>query len=173
MADIEGYNMPDDLYYHVEDTWVKVEGDKFAGTMTASGQGTGPQVKSLIESVLEEFSIDRNRIYITGQSMGGMGTWAMIAAYPDFFAAAVPVCGRGDTSKAPLIVENKVAVWAFHGAMDPTVPPENSRDMIAALKEAGGRPKYTEYPEVKHNSWVSAYPDPRLHAWLFEQRRRP
>jgi predicted peptidase len=152
---------------------VKVEGDRFAGTMTTSGRETGAQVKSLIGSMLKEFSIDQNRIYITGQSGGGTGTWTMIAAYPDFFAAAVPVCGWGDVSRASLIVKNNVAVWAFHGALDPAIPADASRNMIATLRKAGGKPRYTEYPDVKHNSWVSAYPDPRLHVWLFQQQRSP
>jgi len=130
-----------------------------------------PALKSLIDQVTEEFNIDQKRLYITGQSMGGMGTWSAIASYPDLFAAAVPVCGRGNTSRAGAIVEGKVAVWAFHGAKDGTVKVSGSREMIAAMKEAGGNPRYTEYPDVMHASWLGAYTDPELLDWLFSQRR--
>jgi len=151
---------------------LNVDGDSCVGTSSrVGGEASGRRVMALIKSIMSEFSIDANRVYVTGQSMGGRGTWSMIALYPDVFAAAVPVCGVGDLESAPDIVKNKIAVWAFHGTDDPLVPVENSRKMVAALKEAGGRPKYTEYPGVKHNSWVNAYLDPELARWLFEQRR--
>jgi len=149
-----------------------VEGRRFTGTLrTVGNEERARKVMALIRSVVDEFGIDEDRIYITGQSMGGSGTWGMLAYYPEAFAAAVPVCGTGDVNSAQAIVENGVAVWAFHGAADPTVPVEASRSMIAALRAAGGRPKYTEYPGVKHDSWVDAYPEPALHRWLFQQER--
>ena len=113
-----------------------------------------------------------DRVYVTGQSMGGGGTWGMLAFDPKMFAAAVPVCGVGDVASARAIVAGGTAVWAFHGDADPRVPVEASRRMVAALRAAGGRPKYTEYAAVKHDSWIDAYPDPALHQWLFEQKRR-
>jgi poly(3-hydroxybutyrate) depolymerase/Ca2+-binding EF-hand superfamily protein len=129
-------------------------------------------VMALIRSVIKEFPVDERRLYITGQSMGGSGTWGMLAAYPDVFAAAVPVCGTGDVTSAPAIVAGGTAVWSFHGDADPTVPVQASRKMFAALHAAGGFPKYTEFRGVKHDSWVDAYPNPALHRWLFGQTRR-
>ena len=148
-----------------------VDGHRFIGALiTVGNERRAARVMALIHSVVEKFHIDEDRIYITGQSMGGGGTWGMLAFYPDVFAAAVPVCGPGDVASAPGIVAGGTAVWAFHGDADPTVPVKASRKMIAALRAAGGRPKYTEYAKVKHDSWVDAYPDPALHQWLFEQK---
>jgi len=152
---------------------LEVEGRQFTGSLVrARAKEMGANVKALIQATLDQYSIDQSRIYITGQSMGGSGTWGMLALYPHLFAAAVPLCGAGDVDSARAIVENQVAVWALHGAIDPTVSVEASRRMIAAVKEAGGRPKYTEFPDVKHDCWLDAYPDPQLHQWLFNQRRR-
>ena len=118
----------------------------------------------LIDSLGAEFNLDTQRIYVTGQSMGGYGTWAVITRYPDRFAAAVPICGGGDPSAAARI---GVPVWAFHGADDKTVPVEQSRSMVNALKAAGAEPRYTEYPGVGHNSYEKAFSDPELVEWLF------
>jgi len=123
----------------------------------------------LITSLQSEFSIDASRLYVTGLSMGGFGAWDAIQRYPNRFAAAVPVCGGGDLALAKQFVH--VPVWAFHGADDGSVKPIRSRDMIAALKAAGGTPKYTEYPGVGHNSWAATYADREMYAWLFAQKR--
>ena len=151
-----------------------VEGRTFTGTLRSVGnQERARKLAALIRSVVEECGIDEDRIYVTGQSMGGAGTWGMLATYPERFAAAAPVCGVGDLESAGAIVAGVVAVWAFHGDADPTVPVEASRRMVAALRAAGGRPRYTEYPGVKHDSWIDAYTDPALCAWMFRQSRRP
>ena len=121
------------------------------------------------DGVRKEFNVDPKRLYITGLSMGGYGTWDAIARHPTLFAAAVPVCGGGDESTAPLIKD--LPIWCFHGGADKTVPPERSRNMIEALKQAGGHPRYTEYPGVGHNSWDKAYAEPELPTWLFAQKR--
>ena len=123
----------------------------------------------LVDSLQGEFSIDRDRIYVTGLSMGGFGTWDAIQRHPERFAAAVPVCGGGDTAYAEHIA--KLPIWAFHGDIDPVVKVERSRDMIAAIKDAGGAPRYTEFPGVSHDSWTTAYANPDLYAWLFAQTR--
>jgi predicted peptidase len=123
----------------------------------------------LIEGLQAEFSIDANRLYVTGLSMGGFAVWDAIQRYPTRFAAVVPVCGGGDTTLAKQIVA--VPVWAFHGDADTAVKTKRSRDMIAALKAAGGSPKYTEYPGVGHNSWAATYANRDMFAWLFAQRR--
>lgn len=119
----------------------------------------------------KEFSIDATRLYVTGLSMGGYGTWDALQRYPDRFAAAVPICGGGDVKQAKKIAQ--IPIWAFHGDKDTAVPVERTRTMIAALKEAGGMPKYTEYPDVGHDSWTATYKDPALHEWMFAQRLKP
>ena len=151
-----------------------VEGRRFTGTLvTVGSRERAGELMALIRSLVDELAIDEDRIYVTGQSMGGGGTWGMLAYYPRCFAAAAPVCGTGDVDSAAAIAEGGTAVWAFHGDADSTVPVDGSRRMIAALRAAGGRPQYTEYPGVKHDSWVDAYPEPALHRWMFQQARRP
>lgn len=122
---------------------------------------------ALLSEVENTFPIDQSRIYLTGLSMGGFGTWELLARFPERFAAAVPICGGGDVRTASDFKD--VPIWAFHGALDKVVPPTNSRSMIKALQEAGGKPGYTEYPGVGHNSWSNAYNDPHLLPWLFRQ----
>lgn len=101
--------------------------------------------------------------------MGGFGTWDAIQRKPDLFAAAVPICGGGDISKARRLTQ--LPIWAFHGAEDNLVNPKWSREMVDAVKKAGGDPIYTEYPGVGHHSWVHAYADPELFQWLFKQKK--
>jgi predicted peptidase len=110
---------------------------------------------TLLSYLQQEFAIDENRIYITGVSMGGFGTWDAITRKPDYFAAAVPVCGGGDIRKADRIVH--IPIWAFHGANDTIVDVTYSREMIDALRREGGSPRYTEYPGVGHASWDHVY----------------
>ncbi len=124
----------------------------------------------LVAALQKEFSIDPDRLYITGLSMGGYGTWDLISRHPKLFAAAVPVCGGGDVKQAGKIA--KMPIWVFHGALDPVVKPERSREMVEALQKAGGHPGYTEYPDVQHNSWVNTYQDPVMMAWLFAQKKK-
>lgn len=132
--------------------------------------GPGAAVVDLVCGLTYSLPIDCDRVYITGLSMGGYGTWDIITRNPTFFAAAVPVCGGGDPSKADKIA--KLPIWVFHGAKDKAVPVERSREMVEALKKAGGQPKYTEYPDVGHDSWVPAYKDPEMMDWLFAQKRK-
>jgi predicted peptidase len=124
---------------------------------------------ALIDQMQKEYSIDPKRIYVTGLSMGGFGAWDIIARKPDLFAAAVPICGGGDETTASKIA--KIPIWAFHGAKDPAVNVSRTRRMIAALKKAGGEPKYTEYPDEGHASWVPAYKDAAMMKWLFAQKK--
>jgi len=125
--------------------------------------------REVLASLQKQFRIDSQRLYVTGLSMGGYGTWDMVTRTPDVFAAAVPVCGGGDETVAARAVQ--VPIWAFHGDKDTAVKPERSRRMIAALEQAGGKPKYTEYPGVGHNSWSQTYANPEVLAWLFAQKR--
>ncbi|HEY9488141.1 MAG TPA: prolyl oligopeptidase family serine peptidase [Chryseosolibacter sp.] len=122
----------------------------------------------LIEKIEKEYRIDRSRIYITGLSMGGYGTWDLLARFPDKFAGAIPICGGGDPATASAI--KHIPIWAFHGSLDSVVDPRQSRIMVKALQEAGGKPGYTEYPDVGHDSWGRAYQEPYLLPWLFNQR---
>lgn len=130
-----------------------------------------PEMMEALDAVITETKADKSRLYVTGQSMGGMGTWGTIAEHADKFAAAVPVCGIWQTADAPKM--NGVAVWAFHGGDDKTVPVAGSRDMIEALKKADVKPepKYTEFPGVGHGSWGPAYEKAELWEWLFAQKK--
>lgn len=121
----------------------------------------------LLKQLQKDYAIDTKRMYVTGLSMGGFGTWDLISRYPDMFAAAVPVCGGGDTRQAHLLAN--LPIWNFHGAIDDVVPPRHSRDMIEAIQYAGGVPGYTEYPGVGHFSWIPAYREPRLVDWMFSK----
>lgn len=117
----------------------------------------------------EEISVDANRRYVSGVSRGGYGSWHFITSRPDMFAAAIPVCGGGNPQLAARAKD--VSVWAFHGALDRNVPVSGSRDMIEAIKKAGGEPKYTEFPDKAHNIWYDVTQTPGLWEWLFEQRK--
>ncbi|HEY2730280.1 MAG TPA: prolyl oligopeptidase family serine peptidase [Polyangia bacterium] len=125
-------------------------------------------VLKLITAMQAEFSIDTNRLYLTGLSMGGIGTWSLIEEHPAMFAAAIPMSGIGDPTMAAKIV--RIPIWDFHGAMDPSVNVSNSRNMIAALRAAGGNPFYTEYPNGQHDIWFMGYTTPELLPWMNVQR---
>lgn len=123
----------------------------------------------LLAAIQKEFpDVDPKRIYVTGLSMGGFGTWDLLMRQPKKFAAAVPICGGADDAKAALIA--KIPVWDFHGGADDVVKTVRSRNIIAALKAAGGTPKYTEYPGVGHLCWDQAYGEAQLFPWLFQQK---
>ena len=123
----------------------------------------------LIEQIIQQLPVDTSRIYITGLSMGGYGTYDAIMRYPDLFAAAVPVCGAGDVTKAADIAH--IPMWIFHGALDGAVDSAHSRNMVEALTKAGAHPGYTQYPEAGHFSWIAAYSDPMMMNWLYSQRK--
>ena len=123
----------------------------------------------IVADVQKEFSIDAQRLYVTGQSMGGFGTWAVIAEHPLMFAAAIPVCGGGDETQASRLVQTPV--WAFHGERDEAVSVEYSRRMIARIRQAGGAPKYTEYKGAGHVIWDEVFNEPDLLPWVFAQKR--
>jgi predicted peptidase len=126
-------------------------------------------VHDLITSMTKDYPIDTNRIYITGMSMGGFGTWDAITRYPELFAAAVPVCGGGDTHQVSLI--KNLPIWVFHGKKDNVVNVCRSRDMVHALYPINHSVVYSEYPDVEHNAWDYAYNTPELFEWLFKQTK--
>jgi predicted peptidase len=123
----------------------------------------------LIHEMMKNKSIDTNRIYITGLSMGGFGTYDAIERYPDLFAAAMPVCGGGDASKASTIAH--IPIWNFHGMEDPAVNVNYSIAMMQALVKAGAHPGFTFLPETGHFSWIAAYKDKLAIDWLFRQHK--
>ena len=149
--------------------WVDMEWGGATGTAPADPGPMEPLVLGAMDALAEEFAIDRDRIYVTGLSMGGFGTWDLITRHPEKFAAAIPVCGGGDKEKAD--AAKPVPVWAFHGLADNVVLPVRSQDMVAGLRAAGGTAALTEYPGVAHDSWTIAYSEPNLLHWLFAQRR--
>ena len=132
-----------------------------------------PSVDSLVLDAISSldnlFGIDVKRRYVTGISRGGYGTWNFICKRPDMFAAAIPVCGGGDSALASKAAT--VAVWAFHGKNDKNVPVSGSRNMISALERAGSHPKYSEFPDEGHNIWYKVSITPGLWDWLFAQER--
>ena len=125
---------------------------------------------ALLDEIAAKHPVDADRVYLTGLSMGGMGTWALASAQPKRFAAIAPICGGGDPTKAPLIKD--VPTWVFHGAKDKTVPIQKSEEMVAALKAAGGDPKFTVYPEAGHDSWTGTYNNPDFWTWLLAHKRK-
>jgi predicted peptidase len=123
----------------------------------------------ILDAIEKEYSIDRDREYIAGQSMGGEGVWAALALAHGRFAGAIALCSYGfDDEVEP---DARVPVWIFQGDADPVVPVEQARKWVAALREAGGSPKYTEVPGVGHNVWDTAFATPDAATWLLSQRR--
>ncbi len=123
----------------------------------------------LLDSVLTRFAADRERVIVTGLSMGGFGAWTLTARYPARFSAAVPICGGGDPDFAGKL--QSVPFWVFHGAKDFGVPLKLSETMVAAVQKAGGSAKLTVYPEAGHDSWTETYHNEAVYDWLLAQRR--
>ncbi len=126
-------------------------------------------VLALIEETAKKHPVDRKRIYVTGLSMGGFGTFDMLARAPDTWAAAIPICGAGDPESVSKFKD--VPIRIFHGAADAVVPPKGSEVMAAALKKAGADVELTLYPGVGHDSWTQTYRDPEVIKWLFAQKK--
>lgn len=132
--------------------------------------GWNPDVlNALLDSLMKEYRVDADRVYLTGLSMGGYGTWALAAAHPEKFAAIAPICGGGNPADAPKLT--KLPIWVFHGGKDSTVPLKRSEEMVEALKAAGATPKFTVYPEAGHDSWTATYANPEFYKWLLAQKR--
>ena len=135
-------------------------------------------VLALLDEIQEKYRVDLDRVYLTGLSMGGYGTWSLGMKYPDRFAAIAPICGGGSILDVLLVPPGKqgalkrLPVWAFHGAKDNVVPLEQSEDMINALKKAGNQnTKLTVYPEAGHDSWTEAYNSQELYDWFLQHTR--
>lgn len=130
-----------------------------------------------LDDVMASLDVDRERVSVTGISMGGYGTWLAAVQQPERFSAAVPVCGGLDRGAAMLTYEEaarrlaSMPQWVFHGDRDDIIPAEESRTMVSALRAAGADVRYTEYAGVRHNSWDRAYAEPELAPWLLRQKR--
>ncbi len=130
---------------------------------------------ALLDDLAAEHAVDTDRVYVTGLSMGGFGTWALAAAYPDRFAAIAPICGGGlwmfgFPDRAEEI--KHIPVWAFHGLQDEVVPYEPVVDIIKHMEEAGGDAALTVYPAAGHDSWTKTYNNPLLYKWFLLHKRK-
>ncbi|MEM7477920.1 MAG: prolyl oligopeptidase family serine peptidase [Planctomycetota bacterium] len=124
----------------------------------------------LIKSTIKEKNIDPDRVYLTGLSMGGFGSWALAAEAPELFAAVAPVCGGGDPRTARKLLE--IPIWAFHGDADRVVPITGSQRIVDAIKDAGGEKiKFTIYEGVGHDSWTETYANEELYKWFLSHKR--
>lgn len=125
---------------------------------------------ALLDEIIETHNVDEDRIYVTGLSMGGFGTWSLAAYAPHRLAAIAPICGGGETYWTRQMSD--LPTWAFHGAQDKGVPLERSQAMIDAMKERGAEPKLTIYPEAGHDCWTATYENAELYQWLLAQKRK-
>jgi predicted peptidase len=138
-----------------------------------------PHLYQLLKEVMKRYRVDADRVYITGLSMGGFGTWAFALEHPELFAAALPVCGGGNRhmvrpANQQLTAElRRLPFWVFHGARDSVVPLSASEEMVEAVRAVGGTVRFTAYPEAGHDSWTATYDNPEVYRWLAEQRRSP
>lgn len=148
--------------------WVEVPWDAPSHTMPAEPSYSMHLALELVRTTMASLPVDPTRVYVTGISMGGYGTWDAIQREPKLFAAALPICGGGDTAQAPAI--KRVPIWTFHGDKDGAVPVNRSRDMVNALKACGGNIQYREYPGAGHNVWTRTYDDNAVLSWFFAQR---
>jgi len=154
--------------------WVESSWELPTGRGEFDTQPSKPMAAALelVDSLVEELPIDRDRLYVTGLSMGGQGTWFAAANKPQRFAAMLEVCGGGDPSWAANYAG--IPIWALHGQDDGVVPISRAREMVIALAEAGHAPelRYTEYPGVGHNSWTQTFKRDDVFEWLVAQRKR-
>jgi predicted peptidase len=127
-------------------------------------------VGALLDDVVANHKVDKDRVYVTGLSMGGFGAWSLATAYPDKFAAIIPICGGGNPANAKKIKD--LPIWVFHGAKDQVVPASRSEAMVKALKDAGAENvKFTLYPNAGHDAWTATYSNQEVWDWLLKQKR--
>ena len=152
-----------------EQKWADIDWSSDTPSQPDKASASMALTLSVVELLQKEFSIDADRLYVTGLSMGGYGTWDLVTRFPKQFAAAGPICGGGDKQKAALAKD--VPIWAFHGVDDKAVKLIRTVEMIDAIKAAGGNALFSEYPYLAHDSWTTAYGEPEFLPWLFAQRR--
>lgn len=153
----------------VDNKWVDTDWEKGSYSLDAVPESNELRaLVELIEQVKSDYSVDEKRIYACGLSMGGYGVWNLLMRHPDLFAGGVAMCAAGDPTKAEVLVD--IPVWAIHGAKDPTVPVSGSREMVEAIKAAGGtKVEYTELPNNQHDVWTYTYANYKIFLWLYEQ----
>lgn len=149
--------------------WVDVNWNSLAHTMSPAPSESMGLALELLDTFLEDPAVDTNRVYATGLSMGGYGTWDAISRRPEVFAAAIPICGGADVAQAPNLTG--VAIWAFHGSKDGSVPVFRSRSMMSALWNAGADAHYWEYPDAPHDVWSRTYRNSDVLKWFFAQTK--
>jgi len=138
----------------------------------AEGWWDAEVLNALLDEIVAKYAVDEDRVYVTGLSMGGSGTWSLAIKYPQRFAAIVPICGAG---AEPYNARKRLAhvpVWTFHGAKDEAVPIQTTELMVASVRKGNGSVKYTVYPEAGHDAWTETYNNPQVWEWLLSQRRQ-
>jgi predicted peptidase len=128
-------------------------------------------LSALLDEIESKYKVDKDRVYLTGLSMGGFGTWALAGYSPDRFAAVIPICGGGEILLTRAL--RQMPVWAFHGGKDPIVPVKRSQELIDALKRSNDDVKLTIYPDALHDSWSATYDNPEIYEWLLKHKRQP
>ena len=157
-----------------ETYWASVQIDRTKTPLALDFDYTRPVTRplnaaiELVRQLVREEKVDERCVYVTGLSMGGMGTFEAVYRNPGLFAAALPICGGGDTEHYKKV---KTPFWIFHGTDDAVVAVKYSRAMVEKLKDLKVKVKYTEYPGVNHNSWDSAFAEPGLLRWMFKRRK--
>lgn len=153
-------------------------GQKFeaivASPQVPAGEFWNPHgVKALVDTLKKAHRVDDTRVYLTGISMGGFGSFDTLCAYPDTFAAAIPICGGAGINVVKFNSIKDLPIWIFHGGKDPVVPVQFTDMAISWFKRAGApNIKVTIYPEAQHDSWTQTYDNPEVWKWLFEQKRK-
>ncbi|MGE5608986.1 MAG: prolyl oligopeptidase family serine peptidase [Bacillota bacterium] len=127
------------------------------------------ELNALLDEIMASYRVDADRVYLTGLSMGGFGTWDLAMRSPGRFAAIAPICGGGNPVMAFRIKD--IPAWVFHGEADPVVPLQRSVEMVEALKKVKADVKFTTYPGVGHDSWTQTYENPELYTWFLSHRR--
>lgn len=149
--------------------WVEVDWAAASHSMPAEPSETMGLLLEFMDTLLADPATDTNRVYATGISMGGFGTWDLISRRPEVFAAALPICGGADVAQASRIAS--IPIWTFHGSKDASVPVIRSRSIMAALWAAGSDAHYREYPDAPHDVWTRTYRDPEALSWFFAQKK--
>jgi predicted peptidase len=158
-------------------SWIKLDVDrtvqpaKLTVDYTSEAQWPLTAANELVKRIASEEAVDKSRIYISGLSLGGFGTFESVYRYPDLYAAALPICGGGDVNSYDKRVA-RTAFWIFHGDADPAVDVKLSREMSSKLKSLKVESKYTEYPGVKHDSWNNAFAETEYLKWMFAHKRK-
>lgn len=160
-----------------EDYWSNAEVDRSSYPIRLKFNGEASPttamtlVIAMMDSVTQLEYVDKSKIYVGGLSMGGMGTYEILARRPEMFSGAFAICGGGDTRMVDKYAKN-TPIWVFHGAKDNVVAPFRSTEMVLALQKAGSDVRYTLYPKDNHNSWDSAFDEKDLLPWLFSQQKK-